>query len=165
MMRSPLWPRKVAIVCAVAVQEEKPAHVKTAPGARATPSASAVPTQPRKTSTADCASSAAPPVPLVSWAETLFSMIVVMATFIAFQLLAYFTNVMFQLLRVFMFPCVMQLLNLTLKVVQFFPQGILMITIMMFSMVVVMATFMFPMFFVSLALVLTFLPALLMVAI
>ena len=40
-----------------------------------------------------------------------------------------------------------------------------MITIMMFSMVVVMATFMFPMFFVSLALVLTFLPALLMVAI
>tara|TARA_A100001011_G_scaffold32239_1_gene31110 strand:+ start:690 stop:1160 length:471 start_codon:yes stop_codon:yes gene_type:complete len=95
----------------------------------------------------------------------MFSMIVVMATFIAFQLLAYFTNVMFQLLRVFMFPCVMQLLNLTLKVVQFFPQGILMITIMMFSMVVVMATFMFPMFFVSLALVLTFLPALLMVAI
>ena len=46
----------------------------------------------------------------------MFSMVVVMAVFIAFQLVAHFTDVMFQLLRVFMFPCVMQLLNFTFKV-------------------------------------------------
>ena len=91
--------------------------------------------------------------------------IVVMAAFVAFQLLVNLTGMVFQFLRVFMLTCVVQFLDLTLKVMQFFPQDILMITIMMFSMVVVMATFMFPMFFVSLALVLTFLPALLMVAI
>ena len=42
--------------------------------------------------------------------------VVVMAAFVAFQLLVNLTGMVFQLLRVFMFPCVMQLLNLTLKV-------------------------------------------------
>ena len=46
----------------------------------------------------------------------IFSMIVVMAAFIAFQLLVNLTNMMFQLLCVFMFTCVVQLLDLTLKV-------------------------------------------------
>ena len=46
----------------------------------------------------------------------MFSMVVVMAVFIAFQLLVNLTDVMFQLLRVFMFPCLMQLLNFTFKV-------------------------------------------------
>ena len=46
----------------------------------------------------------------------IFSMIVVMAAFIAFQLLVNLTNMMFQLLCVFMFACVVQLLDLTLKV-------------------------------------------------
>ena len=46
----------------------------------------------------------------------MFSMVLVMAACVAFQLLVNLTNVMFQLLGVFMFPCLMQLLNLTLKV-------------------------------------------------
>jgi len=43
-------------------------------------------------------------------------MIVVMAACVAFQLLVNLTNMVFQLLCVFMFACVVQLLNLTLKV-------------------------------------------------
>ena len=43
-------------------------------------------------------------------------MIVVMAACVAFELLVNLTDVMFQLLRVFMFPCLMQLLNFTFKV-------------------------------------------------
>ena len=43
-------------------------------------------------------------------------MIVVMAAFIAFQLLVNLTDVVFQLLCVFMFACVVQFLDLTLKV-------------------------------------------------
>jgi hypothetical protein len=54
----------------------------------------------------------------------IFSMIVVMAAFIAFQLLVNLTDVVFQLLCVFMFACVMHLLDLTLKIMQFFLQDI-----------------------------------------
>ena len=43
-------------------------------------------------------------------------MIVVMAACVAFQLLAYLTDVMFQLFSMFMFTCVVQFLDLTLKV-------------------------------------------------
>ena len=46
----------------------------------------------------------------------IFSMVVVMAACVAFQLLAYLTDVMFQLFSMFMFTCVVQLLDLTLKV-------------------------------------------------
>ena len=46
----------------------------------------------------------------------MFSMVVVMATVIAFQLLVNLTNMMFQLLGVLVFACVMQFLDLTLKV-------------------------------------------------
>ena len=46
----------------------------------------------------------------------IFSMVVVMAAFIAFELLVNLTDVVFQLLCVFMFACVMQFLDLTLKV-------------------------------------------------
>lgn len=50
--------------------------------------------------------------------------IVVMAAFVAFQLLVNLTGMVFQLLRVFMLTCVVQFLDLTLKVMQFFPQDI-----------------------------------------
>ena len=43
-------------------------------------------------------------------------MIVVMAACVAFQLLAYLTDVVFQLLRVLVLTCVVQFLDLTLKV-------------------------------------------------
>ena len=51
----------------------------------------------------------------------MFSMIVVIVAFIAFQLLVNLTGMVFQLLRVFMLACVVQFLDLTLKVMQFFP--------------------------------------------
>jgi hypothetical protein len=51
-------------------------------------------------------------------------MILMVAACVAFQLLVNLTDVVFQLLCVFMFACVMHLLDLTLKVMQFFPQDI-----------------------------------------
>jgi hypothetical protein len=47
---------------------------------------------------------------------TVTLMVVVMAAFIAFELLVNLTDVVFQLLCVFMFACVVQFLDLTLKV-------------------------------------------------